>query len=151
MRGGCYLNLFITNSKLLCIHRYDTTNAIFSPDDRVIVTGTSVRKGEKTGNLLFYDTSTFNLIRKIDTLTSHVIRVIWHTKLNQIFTGIGNGIIKCYYDEKRSLRGATLCATKMHKRIQHEEIVSSQQVITPHALPLFRCVFMLPNDCFKND
>lgn len=128
-----------------CLHefpdlysRYDTTNAIFSPDDRVIVTGTSVKKGEKVSNLLFYDTASFNLVKKIDTLTSHVIKVVWHTKLNQIFVGIGNGIIKCYYDEKRSLRGATLCATKMHKRVQHEEIVSSQQVITPHALPLFR-------------
>lgn len=128
-----------------CLHefsdlysRYDTTNAIFSPDDRLIVTGTSVKKGDKCGSLLFYDTSNFNLVKKIDTLTSHVIKVIWHTKLNQIFVGIGNGIIKCYYDERRSLRGATLCATKMHKRVQHEEIVSSLQVITPHALPLFR-------------
>lgn len=35
-----------------CLHcfddlysRYDTTNAIFSPDDKVIVTGTSAKKG----------------------------------------------------------------------------------------------------------
>lgn len=67
-----------------------------------------------------------------------MIKVLWHTKLNQIFVGAGNGIIKCYYDDKRSLRGATLCASKMHRKVQHEEIVSSQQVITPHALPLFR-------------
>lgn len=66
------------------------------------------------------------------------MKVSWHAKLNQIFVGAGNGVIKCYYDDKRSLRGATLCAAKLHRKVQHEEIVSSQQVITPHALPLFR-------------
>lgn len=74
----------------------------------------------------------------MDSANSHVIRSVWHTKLNQIFVGAGNGVIKCYYDEKRSLRGATLCAARVRRKVQHEEIVSSQQVITPHALPLFR-------------
>ncbi|KAK9752208.1 hypothetical protein QE152_g4410 [Popillia japonica] len=69
-------------------------------------------------------------------MDSHVIKVLWHPKLNQIF--VGNGVIKCFYDDRRSLRGATLCVKKVQKRIQHAEIVSSQQVITPHALPLFR-------------
>lgn len=94
--------------------------------------------GEKTGYLNFYDVNDFKLTKRIDSANSHVIRVIWHTKLNQVFVGAGNGVIKCYYDDKRSLRGATLCATKIRRKVQHEEIVSSQQVITPHALPLFR-------------
>lgn len=69
---------------------------------------------------------------------SHTIKLFWHTKLNQIFVSTGNGLIKCYYDERRSLRGATLCAIKVHRKAQHSEVVSTQQVITPHALPLFR-------------
>lgn len=69
---------------------------------------------------------------------SHTIKVLWHTKLNQIFVGTGKGAIKCYYDDKKSLRGATLCALKVHRKTQHSEIMSTQQVITPHALPLFR-------------
>ncbi|KRT86730.1 WD40 domain-containing protein, partial [Oryctes borbonicus] len=117
--------------------RYDTTDCLFSPNDKIVITATSVKKDEDCGHLLFYDTATFELIRKLD-LESHVIKVLWHPKLNQIFVGNGNGVIKCYFDDRRSLRGATLCAKKVQKRIQHAEIVSSQQVITPHALPLFR-------------
>ena len=94
--------------------------------------------GEKTGVVLFYDTSNFQLIRKMQVTQSHTIKLFWHPKLNQIFVGTGNGLIKCYYDERRSLRGATLCAVKIHRKAQHSEIVSTQQVITPHALPLFR-------------
>ena len=93
--------------------------------------------GQGEGSLLFYNVSTCELKRKID-IPSHVIKVLWHPKLNQIFAGNGTGLIKCFYDEKRSLRGATLCASKSQKRVQYAEIVSSQQVITPHALPLFR-------------
>lgn len=94
--------------------------------------------GEKAGVVLFYSTQDFKLIRKIHVANSHTIKVAWHPKLNQIFVGTGNGLIKCYYDEKRSLRGATLCASKLHRKAQQSEIVSGQQVITPHALPLFR-------------
>lgn len=77
-------------------------------------------------------------IKQIEVTSSHVIKILWHPKLNQVFAGTGNGFIKCYYDSKRSLRGATLCAIKSKRRVQQAEIVSSQQVITPHALPLFR-------------
>ncbi|KAF5307844.1 hypothetical protein FQR65_LT18316 [Abscondita terminalis] len=118
--------------------RYDTTDAIYSPDDKLIVTGTSVNKDDTSGKLLFYDSVNFELVRSVDVANSHVIKVLWHTKLNQIFTGVGNGVVKCYYDEKRSMRGVTLCTTKLHRRVKHAEIVSTQQVITPHALPLFR-------------
>lgn len=78
------------------------------------------------------------MIRKFHVANSHTIKVIWHPKLNQIFVGTGNGLVKCYYDEKRSLRGATLCTSKVHRKAQQSEMVSGQQVITPHALPLFR-------------
>ncbi|KAF5296153.1 hypothetical protein FQA39_LY12607 [Lamprigera yunnana] len=118
--------------------RYDTTDAIFSPNDKVIVTATSVDKEGDFGQLLFYDSTSFDILHTVDVANSHVIKVLWHTKLNQIFTGIGNGIIKCYYDEKHSMRGVTLCASKLHRRVKHAEIVSTQQVITPHALPLFK-------------
>ncbi|XP_017778073.1 PREDICTED: gastrulation defective protein 1 homolog [Nicrophorus vespilloides] len=118
--------------------RYDTTDAIFSPNDRLVVTCTSLNKGETTGNLLLYDSSSFQLLQKLEVAKTHVIKIIWHTKLNQIFAGSGNGIIKCFYDDKKSMRGATLCAVKMKRKMQHAEVISSQQVITPHALPLFR-------------
>ncbi|KAK5640646.1 hypothetical protein RI129_011457 [Pyrocoelia pectoralis] len=118
--------------------RYDMTDAVFSPNDKLVVTATSVGKDDDFGQLLFYDSTSFELVRSINVAGTHVIKVLWHTKLNQIFTGIGSGLIKCYYDEKRSMRGVTLCTAKLHRRVKHAEIVSTQQVITPHALPLFR-------------
>lgn len=33
---------------------------------------------------------------------------------------------------------ANFTPVKLHRKAQHSEVVSSQQVITPHALPLFR-------------
>ncbi|XP_057661249.1 gastrulation defective protein 1 homolog [Diorhabda carinulata] len=118
--------------------RYDTTDAIFSPNDEVVATALSLEKGQKNGVMLFYETKSFNLIRKMQITNSHTIKIAWHPKLNQIFVGTGNGLIKCYYDERRSLRGATLCVVKHHRKAQQSEVVSSQQIITPHALPLFR-------------
>ncbi|CAH1119828.1 unnamed protein product [Phaedon cochleariae] len=119
--------------------RYDTTDAIFSPNDALVATGVSLKKGEKTGTILFYDTSSFSLVRRLTIPeATHTIKLCWHPKLNQIFVGTGSGLVKCFYDDRRSMRGATLCAVKTHRKAQHSEIVSTTQVITPHALPLFR-------------
>lgn len=118
--------------------RYDTTDCMFSPDDSMIVTGESLNKGKVSGRLLFYDSKTFNLVREIPVTNSHVIKTLWHPKLNQVFVGCGNGIVKVYYDPKKSMRGAKLCVVKTHMKQKHIEIMSTQQIITPHALPLFR-------------
>ncbi|XP_043288250.1 gastrulation defective protein 1 homolog [Venturia canescens] len=134
--------------------RYDTTDCVFSPDDSLIVTGQSLRRRDpqKTGSsgappntgddagggLLFFNVKTFELVDRIDVTDSHVIKTLWHPKLNQIFVGCGNGIVKAYYDNRISLRGAKLCVAKTRRKNNHIEIMSTQQIITPHALPLFR-------------
>lgn len=111
---------------------------MFSPDDSMIVTGESLSKGKTTGRLLFYESKTFDLVREIPVTNSHVIKTLWHPKLNQVFVGCGNGIVNVYYDPKKSMRGAKLCVVKTHMKQKHIEIMSTQQIITPHALPLFR-------------
>ena len=118
--------------------RYDTTDATFSPDDSLIVTGESLEKGKDLANLYFYDSKTFELINKIPVTNSHIIKTLWHPKLNQIFVGTGEGIIKGYYDEKRSMRGAKLCIVKSYRKKKQVEVGGMVQVITPHALPMFR-------------
>ncbi|CAL7944782.1 unnamed protein product [Xylocopa violacea] len=118
--------------------RYDTTDCMFNPDDSILITGESVSKGQSMGRVLFYDTKTFDLVNEISVTNSHVIKTLWHPKLNQIFVGCGNGIVKVYYDSKKSLRGAKLCVVKTHLKQKHIEVMSTQQIITPHALPLFR-------------
>ncbi|XP_077284006.1 gastrulation defective protein 1 homolog [Arctopsyche grandis] len=118
--------------------RYDTTDCMFSPDDSMVVTGESLKKNRKFGRVLFYDTTSFNLVSEIEVAESHIIKTLWHPKLNQIFVGCGDGTVQCYYDHKRSLRGAKLCVVKTHRKRNTIEVLSNTQVITPHALPLFQ-------------
>lgn len=121
--------------------RYDTTDSCFSPDDGMIVASQSLPKGyspEHMSQLHFYNAKTFELVHQIAVNEAHVIKTLWHPKLNQIFVGCGNGAIKCYYDERRSLRGAKLCVTKTYRKKKQAEIMGVTQVITPHALPMFR-------------
>lgn len=121
--------------------RYDTTDCCFSPDDELLVTSQSQPTGyspDQLSQLMFYNAKTFELVNRIGVINSHAIKLLWHPKLKQIFVGCGNGVVKCYYDAKRSLRGAKLCVTKTYRKKKQAEIVGVTQVITPHALPLFR-------------
>uniref|UniRef100_A0A1Q3F4V0 Uncharacterized protein n=1 Tax=Culex tarsalis TaxID=7177 RepID=A0A1Q3F4V0_CULTA len=118
--------------------RYDTTDCCFSPDDTMILTGESLPKGQKQANLYFFDTKTFETVTTIPITDSHLIRVHWHPKLNQVFVGCGNGIIRGLYDEKRSMRGAKLCVVRTYRKKKDVQMMGSTQVITPHALPMFR-------------
>ncbi|XP_053964574.1 gastrulation defective protein 1 homolog [Anastrepha ludens] len=118
--------------------RYDTTDCCFSPDDKMLLTGESLPKGAKEAQLHFYSTQTFEEVKRIGVTDSHVIKALWHPKLNQIFVGCGNGVIKCYYDELLSSRGAKLCVVKTHRKKKHTEMIGVSQIITPHALPMFR-------------
>ncbi|XP_038218243.1 gastrulation defective protein 1 homolog [Zerene cesonia] len=118
--------------------RYEQTDCGFSPDDNMVFTGESLQRNQDVGRLIFYNVKTFEEVSRIDVTKSHVIKAVWHAKLNQLFVGCGNGVVKCYYDSKRSLRGAKLCIVKTHRKKQSIEVVSSQQIITPHALPLFK-------------
>lgn len=121
--------------------RYDTTDCCFSPTDDLLVTSHSLPKDYSPDNLshlMFFNAKTFELVNKIGVAESHIIKTLWHPKLNQLFVGCGNGTIKCYYDEKRSLRGAKLCVVKTYRKKKQAEIMGVAQVITPHALPMFR-------------
>ena len=118
--------------------RYDTTDCMFSPDDSMVITGESLAKGQESGRILFYNAKTFDVVHEIAVTNSHVIKTLWHPKLNQIFVGCGNGTVKAYYDSKKSMRGAKLCVVKTRHKQKHIEMMSTQQIITPHALPLFR-------------
>lgn len=118
--------------------RYDTTDCTFSPDDSILLTGESKAKGTDTAKLYFYNTKTFELLTKIAVTESHIIKTIWHPKLNQILVGCGDGTIKAFYDERRSLRGAKLCVVKTYRKKKQTEFGGAQAIITPHALPMFR-------------
>jgi len=118
--------------------RFDQTECCFSPDDRMILTGTSMEKGDKAGKLIFFEKESFDKVFEMEVGDSHVIKAAWHPKLNQIMVGSGDGVVRVFYDPERSVRGAKLCMVKKRTEAKQVNFIVKQKIITPYALPLFK-------------
>uniref|UniRef100_G3PXI4 WD repeat-containing protein 70 n=1 Tax=Gasterosteus aculeatus aculeatus TaxID=481459 RepID=G3PXI4_GASAC len=114
------------------------TDCCFSPDDRLLLTGTSVKKDGGNGKLVFFDRVSFQKVYEIEVTNASVVRCLWHPKLNQIMVGTSNGLAKVYYDPVKSHRGAKLCVVKSQRKERQAETLTQDYIITPHALPMFR-------------
>ncbi|XP_056444758.1 WD repeat-containing protein 70 [Gadus chalcogrammus] len=117
---------------------FTMTDCCFSPDDKLVLTGTSVKKNEGNGKLVFFDRATFQKVYEVEVTNASVVRCLWHPKLNQIMVGTANGLAKVYYDPLKSHRGAKLCVVKSQRKERHAETLTQDYIITPHALPMFR-------------
>ncbi|XP_034403218.1 WD repeat-containing protein 70 [Cyclopterus lumpus] len=117
---------------------FTMTDCCFSPDDRLLVTGTSVKKDGGNGKLAFFDRASFQKVYEIEVTNASVVRCLWHPKLNQIMVGTSNGLAKVYYDPVKSHRGAKLCVVKSQRKERQAETLTQDYIITPHALPMFR-------------
>ncbi|KAI4892112.1 hypothetical protein NFI96_017896 [Prochilodus magdalenae] len=117
---------------------FPMTDCCFSPDDKLLVTGTSVKREEGNGKLVFFDRESFKKVYEIEVASASVVRCLWHPKLNQIMVGTGNGLAKVYYDPVKSQRGAKLCVVKNKRKEKQAETLTQDYIITPHALPMFR-------------
>jgi WD40 repeat protein len=118
--------------------RFDFTDCCFSPDDKMIVTATSKGKGEESGKLIFYEKESFNKVYEMGVGESHVIRALWHPKLNQIMVGCGDGTVRVYYDPEKSINGAKLCVVRKKAKAKGVSFIAKEHIITPYSLPLFR-------------
>lgn len=119
--------------------RFDVTECCFSPDDRMVVTATSMDKGETSGKLAFFARDTFEKVCDVEVGgNSHVIRALWHPRLNQIMVGSGDGAVRVYYDPLKSVNGAKLCVVRTKSKVKQTTYVATQQIITPYSLPMFR-------------
>uniref|UniRef100_A0A8C1S6J1 Uncharacterized protein n=1 Tax=Cyprinus carpio TaxID=7962 RepID=A0A8C1S6J1_CYPCA len=92
-----------------------------SPDDKLLLTGISVKKDEGNGKLLFFERESLREVYEIEVADASVVGCLWHPKLNQIMVGTGNGLVKVYYDPVKTQRGAMLCVVKS----PGEDIISS--------------------------
>jgi hypothetical protein len=60
----------------------------WSPDERLILTGTSADRGGEGGSVAFFDLDSRRLVRRLG-MPSSVVSLQWHARLNQIFLGVG--------------------------------------------------------------
>uniref|UniRef100_A0AAY4CGP5 WD repeat-containing protein 70 n=1 Tax=Denticeps clupeoides TaxID=299321 RepID=A0AAY4CGP5_9TELE len=109
---------------------FPMTDCCFSPDDKLLVTGTSARRDEGSGKLVFFDRQTLQVVYEVEVASASVVRCLWHPKLNQIMVGTGNGLAKVYYDPVRSHRGAKLCVVKSNRKEKHAEALTQDYIIT---------------------
>ncbi|KAF9582544.1 hypothetical protein BGW38_000082 [Lunasporangiospora selenospora] len=113
-------------------------NVIFSPDERLILTGTGVRKSEGFGKIMMFNSENLEVTRTVSVSQSSVVRVLWHDKLNQIIAGNADGTARVFYDPEVSNKGAKLCASKAPKKRAIDDYEIDRPIITPHALPMFK-------------
>lgn len=60
------------------------TDCIFSPNEKYIITGISVKKGADEGKLFFFDRYNLSLKQEMNVSKSSVVRILWHPKINQV-------------------------------------------------------------------
>ncbi|KAF8587351.1 transcription factor [Ramaria rubella] len=120
---------------------YPQTNAIFSPDEKYILTGSGATIKGQRGKLVFLKRDTFEVVQEMD-MESTVVKVAWHSKINQILTGMANGQLSVLYSPMTSTNGAKLLASKGPPRKRDIEDMSASlmvpPILTPHSLPMFR-------------
>ncbi|CAG8613298.1 4681_t:CDS:10 [Paraglomus brasilianum] len=112
------------------------TNIIFSPDERLLLTGTATKKGAGYGKLLMLDKDSLQPVRTMNITQSTVVRVLWHSKINQIITGSADGSVHVFYDPNTSVRGAKLCVSRTPKKRAVDDYDLERPIIAPHSLNL---------------
>ena len=118
---------------------YPMSGLAFSPDGKMICTGTSVRKADGGATLSFVSTDSFETIATIPVDGASVVGLHWHPRLNQIIVGNADGGAYVLYDPDVSEKGALFCATKAPpKRSGIVYTGGAMQIKTPHALPMFK-------------
>lgn len=66
---------------------YPNTNAAFSPDDKYVVTGAGSSTKGGSGRLLFLKKDTLEEVKSL-VVDATPVKVVWHTKINQVRLGI---------------------------------------------------------------
>jgi len=87
-------------------NRYESTNLIFSPDEKYVLSGLSLEKGESIGKFGIYDSSSLELVKEVDVaVNASCTRLFWHSRINQIFAGMSDGGIQVLYNPMTSVQG----------------------------------------------
>jgi WD repeat-containing protein 70 len=88
------------------------TGITISPNEKVLVTGTSVRKGFGYGFMVAVNTMTGERISETPISKDSVVTVNWHHTINQIFVGSADAKITVLYDPEISSNGIMRSITR---------------------------------------
>ncbi|CAA7264705.1 unnamed protein product [Cyclocybe aegerita] len=111
---------------------YPTTNAVFSPDDKFVITGAGSSSKGGQGRLVFLKKDNLEEVKSLAVDATPV----------KIVTGLSNGQIVVLYSPVTSLNGAKLILSKgPARKLAIEDMsdaLAAPHILTPHALPMFR-------------
>jgi len=121
---------------------YPEQNAIFSPDEKHIVVVCSQTSKGGRGRLVFLKRDTLEEVQSVWCGEGEgIVKVVWHSKINQILLGLSNGGIRVLYSPTMSQNGAKLIVAHARKKVTIEDASRAMMtgpILTPHALPMFR-------------
>lgn len=120
---------------------FQQTSCCFSPNEKIVVTGTSVRPGSgEFGKLVFFDVDgSIEKFHEFDVCENSVISTVWHDKLNQIMVGCGDHICRVYYSSTLSHNGILMGLHKDYRKKKIEGyVVDNLNIQNPNTLELFK-------------
>lgn len=125
-------------------NRYSETGVTWSPDGKWVLVGTTVdpRDPSAVGEILFLSSSDLSVERRVPIAKgATVLRVLWHSRINQIFCTLSNGSVYVLYSPRSSIHGALLPLAKMPRTTPRDVAYTTADlkpvVYTPDALPMF--------------
>jgi hypothetical protein len=65
---------------------YPNTNAVFSPDDKYVVTGAAASEKGGAGRMVFLKKDTLEEVKSL-VVDATPVKVTWHPKINQVSFG----------------------------------------------------------------
>jgi len=119
-------------------NRQDCLNLEFSPDGSILLTGETGKS-----NIVCFQTNDFSKEKRfqIDDAFDPIC-LKWHPKLNQVFVGCNGGESLVMFDTELSEGGVLVSSAKAPSKkrdaIVAERKITSDQIILPNALPMFR-------------
>ncbi|PJF19742.1 hypothetical protein PSACC_00395, partial [Paramicrosporidium saccamoebae] len=118
----------------------DETSCVFSPDQNLIATCVSARKGKSSGSVAFFDTVSLEAVTEPVCIgDSSAVSLLWPTVLNQLIVGCGDGNVQMLYDPQLSQKGAILPLSRSNvKKKESMMAFTVGGIQTPNALPLFK-------------
>ncbi|KFM25767.1 WD repeat-containing protein 70 [Auxenochlorella protothecoides] len=121
---------------------FANTQACFSPDERLILTGTSARKADAGGSVIMFDRRELKMVRRLG-MPGSVIALQWHPRINQILVGSGDrkaGQARILYSPLLSQRGAMLAVGRKPRPANPFDmlVASALPIYNPNALPMYR-------------